>query len=686
MCPNRRGCSETVGWERVTIYVDCKLYKGRLFVSEKTPDGQRKIYTKRPPYVFYYVDRDGSYRSIYGDPLRRVAHNNKREFESDLSARRAAGRTIFESDIHPVYRFLEEKFPEDSAIPPLNTSFFDIEVDKDPDRGWPTAENPYAEITAVTIYNDWEDQFYTLAVPPPNLSYEQARALLDSDPGDGFGLLTEENGYFLCRDEAELLLMLIELIQDADILTGYNSLFFDLPYVIHRIRMVLGGESFETIVSENGSEKNPFAPSEQSIPYLTKLSLFELLPEMKMVENFGKYEKVFKIFGRVHLDYLEIFRKFTKNTIGELHSYKLDYVLQVTIKQNKVPYDGSLDQLYRNDFRTFLAYNRQDVRGLKSLDDKLKLINLVNTMAHMAGVTLDKTLGSVAIIEQAVLRRLHRRGEICFDRKEVTDHAVIPGAYVVLPEKGLYEWVCSFDVASLYPSVIRLLNISPETVIGQFDLSRTDAKWAEHYALTQNATESWGFFTGVLEYHDLIEENDVDLTLNIEGSGDQITLPAKEWKSLLIENGWSISANGTVFDNSRRGIIAECMDSWFFERIASKKKAGTFAKKLEELKKKPKEEMLAVDREKIKQCEDEFAKWNTVQMAGKIFMNSTYGAFLNAYFRFNDSRLGRSVTLSGRCVTKHMIEEAERVIERRIEESSNGGESTISNVENQPTG
>jgi len=630
------------------MYVDAKLIDGRVHVSSYNNQGERQITTHLPPYVFYYEDNNGTHKSIYGDSLKQKRFTDRNKFYRELE-RTKARSLVFESDVNPVFRLLEERFPNNDT-PPLNISFIDIECDKDPSRGWSNVSDPYAIVNAITVYNKWQDQYYTIAVAPPTLTRDQGEALLADDSiDDGFGSMTMDEGYFVVHSEADLLSAFLDLIQDADVLTGWNSTFFDLPYIIQRIRIVLGGEKIDKIRKEDGSENNPFRPSDRSKPHLERLNLFKCQPEMRMVERFGNAEKSFLIFGRVHLDYLELYRKFT---FEELHSYTLDAILKKEVDQTKVVYEGSLDQLYRNDFRTFVAYNRQDVAGLHHMDDKLKMIELANTMVHMAGVTFDKVFGSVAIIEQAILKELHRQNMICFDRDVTDEHETVPGAFVIDPEKGLYEWVCSFDINSLYPSVIRALNISPECVVGQLDLSETEEKLSHHVASGMTATEAWGQFTGVLEYHHIIDETDDMVTLYLEGTDGEITALAKEWKKRIRQNGWGISANGTVFELDREGIVPYCLTKWYKQRVEWKNEAKKYSMAQVDEK----------DKDKLSELKAQEQYYDMIQLVMKIFLNSTYGAYLNRFFRFYDPRLGKSVTLTGRVITKHMCRYASKLM------------------------
>lgn len=666
------------------MYIDASLIDGRIYVSERRKDGKRKINHFLPPYSYFYPDSAGHFKSITGQRLKRFKTNNKREFNRAVEKAEMAGNEIFEHDVNVVYRLLEDKYPG-SECPELNISLLDIETDKDPKLGYSRVNNPYSIITAVTIYNNWEDLYYTVLVRPPNLTMTETQDLLlgkiyqddngnivsDCPDGDDFGEMSEDNNFFIVETESELIEIMLELIQDADVLSGWNSEFFDIPYIIQRIRHTMGGETLAKLAAEDG-EYNQCDPSDNSIPWLNKLTLFPRLPEMRLLERYGNSEKTYKLFGRIHLDYMALYQKFT---FEELHSYALDFVLQKEVNQNKIAYEGSLDQLYRLNIRRFAAYSKQDVAGLKALNDKMRLIQLANTMAHSAGVTLDKSLGSVAIIEQAILRRLHKDKIISWNRKETIKDLPIPGAFVVNPDKGEYKWVCSYDFNSLYPTAIRLINISPEVIIGQVVREKTKRRWlAEFYddetwysrpssevngyiiqkdeLKKQKHTKVWGGFTGILEYHDIINETDDQITVMLEDNNEVITCSAKAWKDILKENNWSISANGTIFDLSKEGIISTCMTEWYTDRVAAQYKASEFYKKAD------KEE----DPDKKAAYMTEYTYYNMEQHVLKIFLNSTYGAYLNEAFRFYDPRLGSSVTLTGRVMTKHMVRDVSRIM------------------------
>lgn len=608
-------------------YVDAFRRGNTICVSERNEKGVRVVRNAPAPFYFYVNDPDGPFKSIYNQNLKRVSSRTYQQHLLKIEQFQEDDHQTFESDIKAEYRFLEDNY-NTSKPPKLNIAILDIEADRDREKGFSTIENPYAIINAITIDCKWSNTAVTIVVKPPSLSMDEAVALVE-----------DIENTIVVATERELLLMMLDVLDDADIISGWNSAFYDLPMIVQRIRVCLGNEDINDV--GNLEEYNV---SDESRQYLSRLCLFNEIPVPRKVSRWGADHWTFHLFGKVHLDYLELYQKFT---FEELHSYALDYILALEIDENKVEYTGSLDDLWKNDFYTFTLYNRQDTVGLSKVDDKRKFITLANEMAHTACVPLKDTLGSVTIIEHAILCELHKRNRIAPDKSHQDKEGKVAGAFVKLPEGGMYEWITSFDINSLYPSVIRMLNISPETVVGQMDLSRTMIKINNliESKKARSSTEAWHHFTGVLEYHDIQEAQDDEVTLILE-DGDRITQTGAEWRDWFMKNEFAISANGTVFDTSEEGIIPFCLKKWYNERVEFKRNA----------------------KEAIKNGDDAAAEyWDTIQQARKLFLNSTYGALLNEWFRFYDTRFGQSVTLSGRVVTKHMIRKASELIDGKYE-------------------
>lgn len=605
-------------------YIDAKRIGDVVFVTERI-NGVRKIRTYPAPFYYYIEEDDGPYTSMFGKKLSRINCATHRDFQDQLNYCKLNGITTYESDVRIEYKLLEKEYC-DKEIDPPHVLFVDIETETDPLKGFANYENPYGEINAITNHLKWLSLTKTYARIPPTLTMAEAIELTD-------GI---EN-LWLFEDEKSLLDAFYEDIKDADIITGWNSAFYDLPYIIQRTRIVYGKESIEDIKSIT-----EFEPNDESMIQLMGLSPFDFqLPYLKAVEMYGRLQPTFQLSGRIHIDYQELYEKFSAE---ELHSYRLDYVLKHELGEGKVAYDGTLDQLWKEDFRKFIEYSIQDVDGLVKLDQKKKFVDLANSMAHQSCVAIKEALGSVAIIEQAILVLLHKNKQIASDKKDAHSGPPVAGAFVYDPIGGMYEWICSFDINSLYPSVIRMLNISPETVLGQFDITETENELIRlvDQGFAENRTEAWRFFTGVLEYHEIADKKSDKLLTLVTEDGERLTQTAAEWHRYLSENDLCVTANGTVFDTVKQGIIPYALTLWYTERKKFQKLKKEFGNKGDK---------------------DAEAYWDMRQYVLKIFLNSCYGALLNAYFRFHDPRFGQSTTLSGRVVTKHMIKQANLILD-----------------------
>jgi len=344
----------------------------------------------------------------------------------------------------------------------------------------------------------------------------------------------------------------------------------------------------------------------------------------------------------VHLDYMQLYRKYTYE---ERHSYALDFISKMELGEQKTPYEGTLDQLYNQDFVKFIEYNRQDVALLGRLDDKLKFIALSNELAHQNTVLIQTTMGAVAVTEQGIINEAHRRGMVVPDRvrrEPGSDPAA--GAYVAYPKKGLQDWIGSIDINSLYPSVIRALNMAPETIVGQLRQTMTEEIIEERMTVGKKSfAGAWEGEFGSLEYQAVMRKDRAQsITIDWE-TGESSILSAAEVYELIFNNDqpWILSANGTIFTHAFAGVIPGLLERWYAERQelqAKKKKAIDAGNSVET------------------------AFWDKRQLVKKINLNSLYGAILNPGCRFFDTRIGQSTTLTGRCITKHMASKTNEII------------------------
>ena len=586
----------------------------RIFVVERTPEGKRTYKEYPCNYTFYYSDPKGKYRSLFGDSVTKFSSRKRGEFEKE---RRIHGnKKLFESDINVVFRCLSENYLKVES-PKLHTCFFDIEVDFDPEKGFSPTSDPFNPVTAISCYLDWLDQLVTLVIAPKHMSPETAQEICN-----------QFDNCLLFPNEKEMFETFFQLIDDADVLTGWNSEGYDIPYMVNRVTRVLSKDDTR------------------------KFCLLGQMPKPRVYERFGKEETTFDLVGRVHMDYLQLYKKYNYES---RHSYSLDAIGEMEVGERKTQYEGTLDQLYNKDFKTFIQYNRQDTMLMVKIHNKLKFLDLANALAHENTVLLPTVMGSVAMIEMAIMNEAHERGYVVPDKKRKegeSDEQQAAGAYVATPKRGIHEWVGAVDINSLYPSAIRALNMAPETIVGQVrqtltsqymhDKGRRLASEKKRAKDDDEVTGSilWEGLFGSLEYTAIMnQERGTMLTLDYE-NGDSVEMSAAELWKLIFDSHkpYILSANGTIFRSDQEGVIPGLLTRWYTERKVIQKQA------------------------KESYGTDMFEYYDKRQLVRKILLNSTYGALLNEHCRFYDKRIGQSVTLSGRQIVKHMMSTINEVV------------------------
>jgi DNA polymerase elongation subunit (family B) len=587
-------------------YVDAWFDRNNdvIKVVERNKKGEREFRDIPVRHTFYYADQRGKYQSIYGDALGKIVVKSTKELRKEQAIH--SNKKLFESDINPIFACLSENYLNADA-PKLNVAFFDIEVDFDPERGYASPDDAFMPITAIAVYLQWLETMVCLAIPPKGVKMEDAKEMVKDFPNT-----------YLFEKESELLDMFLDLIKDADILSGWNSEGFDIPYTTNRVTKVLSKEDTR------------------------RFCLFDQFPKKREFEKFGRLATTYDFIGRVHLDYLELYRKYTYE---ERHTYRLDAIAEYELGERKTQYEGTLDQLYNNDFRTFVEYNINDCMLLEKLDKKLKFLDLANTLAHENTVLLQTTMGAVAVTEQAIINEAHRRGFQVPNRPKMDDreNTAAAGAYVAYPKEGIHDWVGSLDINSLYPSAIRALNMGPETIIGQLRQTLTDEYIENKMAKGSSFAAAWEGIFGSLEYTAVMnQEIGTEITIDWE-NGDSDVVSAAEVYKLIYDSHqpWMLSANGTIFTYEKEGIIPGLLKRWYAER----------------------KEMQAKLKECIKtgnKIEEEY--WDKRQLVKKINLNSLYGAILNPGCRFFDKRIGQSTTLTGRQIAKHMAGKVNEII------------------------
>jgi DNA polymerase elongation subunit (family B) len=318
----------------------------------------------------------------------------------------------------------------------------------------------------------------------------------------------------------------------------------------------------------------------------------------------GKKQICYELYGISILDYYELYRKYSANPNQE--SYKLDHICSVELGERKLDYSEyeNLHQLYRLDYQKFIEYNIRDVELVQKLEDKIRLIELAMTLAYDAKVNYDDVFSQVRMWDTITYNTLKAKHMVIPPRRNAEKDSQYAGAFVKDPILGMHEWVASFDLNSLYPHLIMQYNLSPEMLIEPKNYTEEMRKFMAQ----------WG--------------SKINVDSLLAGK-----IPTEELKKLNV----TITPNGQLFDISKQGFLSEIMERMYEDRAMYKNKA-TEAKKLLEK---------SVSESEKRELEKQIAKFNNIQLAKKVTLNSAYGAIGNQYFRFFDIRIAEAITLSG---------------------------------------
>lgn len=376
------------------------------------------------------------------------------------------------------------------------------------DLGFPDIDNPDQEINIITCYNSLTRQYYTFATKtcktvPNNVDH-----------------------FMHYPDEKTMLKEFINWFQEdyPDILSGWGSEFFDIPYIINRITKILGEE------------------------YSKKLSPINYIRRAFFTGKFGKQQMRYYIEGISCIDYLEIYKKFC---FKERPSYRLDAIVGIELKESKTDYgDMSLSALADINWDKFVEYNVHDVELLVKLEEKLQYISLLRMLAYTGLCQFENALGTLTVVNGAVtIQARHRNEHTPTFVKDKNDENKIPGGHVAEPKQGFQQYVVSYDVNSLYPNLMITLNLSPETKIGKIIKKDKDSISIHHV------------------------------------SGKTFTMSLENFVKFIKKEKIAISKAGVLFTQKRKGLIPEFIDGMYKKRVEIQKELAKKEKKLELLKK-----------------------------------------------------------------------------------------------------
>ena len=384
----------------------------------------------KPTLYLKSKKQNTTWKSLDGipvDPIQFSSMSELREFQQTY--RDVPDYKLYGNERH-IPAFIQGQFPNEIPYDRRLIDIASIDIETSFGDGFPEIDNPINEILTIAFKSSKDEVYRVWGLKGYDEEISQLKHL--------------KIEYRQFRDEASMLESFIEYWSSPentpDIITGWNTRFFDIPYMVSRMVFLLGEERVRNL--------SPWRKIER-----------------KDIRVQGNVRTTFDISGIQHLDYMELFKKFAY-TYGNQESYSLNHISSVVLGEKKLDYSevGSLRDLYDADYQMFVDYNIKDVELIERMEDKLGLINLVMTMAYLGGVNYQDTLGTCAIWDSIIFRRLARSKIATIPSEEKTSEA-FPGGYVKDPQVGMHDWVMSFDLNSLYPNIIVQYNMSPETIL-----------------------------------------------------------------------------------------------------------------------------------------------------------------------------------------------------------------------------
>ena len=500
------------------------------------------------PKLYVQAKQPTNFKSLDGAYLQEMPFTDLNEAQEFVDKYKEVQNFSIFGQTQFQYQYISTEYPGEIKWDKDSIRVFSIDIETSTEEGFPNIETANEEILLITIKDNYHKQIVTFGTRDYTSTREDAK-------------------YIKSVNESMMLKTFIDFWQRncPDVITGWNINGFDIPYLVNRIKRELGDS------------------------WVNKLSPWEIVRDKKIYAN-GRNITGYTFIGISTLDYLELYQKFTyKNQ----ESYRLDYIASVELGDKKLenPYDNFKD-FYTKDWDTFVKYNIHDTELVDRLEDKMKLIDLVFTLAFQSKINFEDVYSPVRMWDVIIYNYLRDRSIVIPLKEDNTKSEAFEGAYVKDPLIGQHKWVASFDLNSLYPHLIMQYNMSPETL------------------------------------------SDVRLDVDVE----KLLAETPIDKSKLV--GLALTANGWCYTKDNKGFLPALMEQMYLNRTKFKKMQLKAEQEYEHT--------------KNEELQKEISRCKNLQMAMKIALNSAYGAIGNRYFRYYDLRIAEGITTSGQLSIRWM--------------------------------
>jgi len=515
------------------------IQRGNSLLVRGVEGGQRvsKRVNYRPT-LFNKVHEHTGYKTLDGQDVLPRKFDSIKEAKA-WAEQRENQKILFGNTQYP-YCYISDEYPDDVPWDKDQILIVTIDIEVECENGFPNPQDAAEPLLSITMKNHQNKKIVVWGLH----EFQNSR---------------EDVDYRLCRDEDDLLIKFLDewRMIYPDIITGWNTEFFDIPYICNRIKNLFGEDFMHKLSPWN----NVFA---------------------KEVYQMGRKHQVYSIQGVSALDFFDLYRKFTYTN---QERYTLDHIAFVELGERK---DGNpfetFKEWYQKDYQSFIEYNIQDVEIVDKLEDKMRLIELCLTMAYDGKVNFTDVLGQVRYWDNVIYNHLRKKNIVIPQKKDNEKIEKFEGAYVKDPQVGMHKWVMSFDLNSLYPHLIMQYNISPETLVPDCEVKE-------------------GMVGGILD------------------------------EKIRNDSEYCMTPNGAFFRKDVKGFLPEIMENVYNDRVKYKKLMLEAKQEYED----------TGDPALLKKI----SRYDNIQMAKKISLNSAYGAIGNNYFRYFDLLVATAITTSG---------------------------------------